>query len=108
MFEKEHSIFLTKQSDYHCKMGKLRIEKQELESLEIQNRAEKQVLIRKETEISNNLKQITRMKNDLSRERDTIEKLVQDNSTLCNELEYQKISVIKYLNNYRLKTLEKV
>lgn len=96
LFEKEHSKFLIKLSDHHTKVCKLRIEKQELESFEIQQRAEKEILSVKESEISNTLKQLVFLKNDLTRERETIEKLVHDNSSLCNQLEFQKISVLLY------------
>jgi len=42
LLEKEHSIFLNKLSEYHLQIGKMRIEKQELESIEIQLKAEKE------------------------------------------------------------------
>jgi hypothetical protein len=93
LFEKEHSIFLNKLSEYHLQIGKMRIEKQELDSFEIQLKAEKEILSIKESEISNNLFKITALKNEVARERETLEKLVNDNSTLCKHLEFQKISI---------------
>ncbi len=93
LLEKEHSIFLNKLSEYHLQIGKMRIEKQELESIEIQLKAEKEILSIKESEISNNLFKITVLKNEVARERETLEKLVNDNSTLCKHLEFQKISI---------------
>ena len=56
---------MDKIADHHLKNGKLRIEKQELESLEIQLKAEKEIINFKESEISLNLKQITTIKNEL-------------------------------------------
>ena len=86
-------------------MSQFKIEKQSLESQLLQLKAEREIISTKELEISKNLSQMTSIKNDIgrmviqdslkARERETIEKLNQDNTLLCNNMESQRMSVIQ-------------
>ena len=93
MFEKQHSIYLNKLSEYHVKMSKMNLSRQELDSLQVQLKAEKEILSLKESEISSQISKSTLILNQVARERETISKLVQDNTDLVNVLEFQKISI---------------
>jgi hypothetical protein len=74
-------------------MSKMNLDRQELASLQVQLKAEKEILSSKESEISVKISQTTQLLNQVERERSTISKLVQDNTDLVNVLEFQKISI---------------